>query len=885
MSEGGSSTLKPKPREDRTQMQMMIEISTVVLEEMEKKKNKGSKVAAPDPFEGDRKDTKRFLMEVEIYLRMHSNEYNNDEKKCLFLLLYIDQDELTFSKLKDEFKKHYLPADIQAEAQIKIEEAKMTDWADNYVNDFRGLPNLLSAKILNQPQGRPADLKGWYEAAIHYDEQYKYYEAVQKPKRLRIADDKKKKISINWILNQLSEEERKKYMTNGRCFRCAKQGHMSRDCPTKQGGETKEEKKKLSAREAYVKIRAIVGFLKWQKRLTLSPPPPISILNVVLAKQSRNSMHIPLAYDDEIEKVGTNALLDSGAGGLFMSPEKASKLGLERTKLPHQIKVFNVDGTANKTAWIMQSVTAQYTIGTKKMTDTFLISGLGKEEVILGLPWLWKYNPEVDWITGRTTFPTKRYIKIPRVKGILDFESPEELIHRIDIRAKLSTSQRLEHGTEQTNLDTPTTIPEYLSQYQGQFEDKEAERFPISRSYDHTIELKPEFTPQDCKVYSLTALEQTELDAFLKENLRKGYIWKSISPMASPFFFVEKKEKGKLRPTQDYQRLNHGTVKNTYPLPLVSDLIDKLKDATIFSKLDLRNGYNNVRIKDGDQWKAAFKTNQGLFELTVMFFGLMNSSATFQAFMDDVLQDFMAEGWCLVYMDNILIYLDTKEQHQERTLRLLQRLKEQDLYLKPYKCKFDVQEIDFLGLIIRPGQIAMDPTKLSGISQWLAPTTVTRVRSFTGFTNFYQKFIGNYSAIAKPLYNLTKKGVPFDWTPACEAAFNTLKQRFQQEPVLRLPDPRRPFIIETDASKWASGGVLRQEGPDRELHPCGYISHAFDAMERNYKIYNRELFAIVQALETWRHYLMEGPYLVTVLCDHKNLTYFHMVQKLNRRQA
>uniref|UniRef100_A0A0W0FAK4 Reverse transcriptase domain-containing protein n=1 Tax=Moniliophthora roreri TaxID=221103 RepID=A0A0W0FAK4_MONRR len=568
-----------------------------------------------------------------------------------------------------------------------------------------------------------------------------------------------------------------------------------------------------------------------------------------------------------------------------MSPEKASKLGLERTKLPHRIKVFNVDGMANKTAWIMQLVMATHNIGTKQMTDTFFISGLGREEVILGLPWLRKYNPEVDWITGRTTFPTKWYIKIPRVAGVLDFESPEELIHRIDIRAKLSTSQQLEHNAETTGLAATMSIPEYLSQYHGQFEDKEAEHFPISRPYDHAIELKPEFTPRDCKVYSLTALEQTELDNFLMENLRKGYIQKSKSPMASPFFFVGKKEKGKLRPTQDYRRLNHGTIKNTYPLPLVSDLIDRLRDATIFSKLDLRNGYNNVRIKDGDQWKAAFKTNRGLFEPTVMFFGLMNSPATFQAFMDDVLQDFMAEGWCLVYMDDILIYLETEEQHRECTIRLLQRLKEQDLYLKLHKCKFDMREIDFLGLIIRPGQIAMDPTKLSGISEWPAPKTVTGVRSFMGFTNFYRKFIGNCLAIAKPLYDLTKKGVPFNWTAACDAAFNMLKRRFQQEPVLRLPDPKRPFIIETDASKWASGRVLRQEGPDGELHPCGYISHAFDATERNYEIYDRELFAIIRALEAWRHYLMEGPHPVTVLCDHKNLTYFCTAQKLNRRQA
>ncbi|ESK81067.1 reverse transcriptase-rnase h-integrase, partial [Moniliophthora roreri MCA 2997] len=313
---------------------------------------------------------------------------------------------------------------------------------------------------------------------------------------------------------------------------------------------------------------------------------------------------------------------------------------------------------------------------------------------------------------------------------------------------------------------------------------KAVEQFPISRSYDHAIELKPEFTPRDCKVYSLTALEQAELDSFLDENLWKGYIRKSKSPMASPFFFVGKKKKGKLRPTQDYWRLNHGTIKNAYPLPLISDLIDKLKDATIFLKLDPRNGYNNVQIKDGDQWKAAFKTNRGLFEPTVMFFGLMNSPATFQAFMDNVLQDFMAEGWCLVYMDDILIYLNSEGEHCDRTRRLLQQLKEQDLYLKPHKCRFDVCKIDFLGLIIRLGQVSMDPVKLLGINEWPTPTTVTGVRSFMGFTNFYQKFIGNYSAIAKPLYDLTKKGVPFKWTAACKAAFTTLKKCFQKEPVL-----------------------------------------------------------------------------------------------------
>uniref|UniRef100_A0A0W0G5L3 Reverse transcriptase/retrotransposon-derived protein RNase H-like domain-containing protein n=1 Tax=Moniliophthora roreri TaxID=221103 RepID=A0A0W0G5L3_MONRR len=175
----------------------------------------------------------------------------------------------------------------------------------------------------------------------------------------------------------------------------------------------------------------------------------------------------------------------------------------------------------------------------------------------------------------------------------------------------------------------------------------------------------------------------------------------------------------------------------------------------------------------------------------------------------------------------------------------------------------------------------MDPVKLAGIQDWPAPTTVTGVRSFTGFANFYQKFIGRYAEIAKPLYDLTKKGVAFSWNNDCQDAFETLKQKFSQQPLLQIPDSSKPFIIEADASKWASGAVLRQKGTDGEWHPCGYISHAFDATERNYEIYDRELFAIVRALQTWQHYVMGNGFPVTILSDHKNLTYFWTAQKLN----
>ncbi|ESK81801.1 reverse transcriptase-rnase h-integrase [Moniliophthora roreri MCA 2997] len=234
--------------------------------------------------------------------------------------------------------------------------------------------------------------------------------------------------------------------------------------------------------------------------------------------------------------------------------------------------------------------------------------------------------------------------------------------------------------------------------------------------------------------------------------------------MASPFFFVAKKEAGALRPCQDYRDLNSRTIKNRYPLPLVTDLVDKLKTAKVFTKLDLQNGYNNIRIKDGDQWKAAFKTPRGLFKPTVMFFGLTNSPATFQAFMNDILKDFINEGWCVVYMDVILIFSDEINIHRLRMRHVLERLQENDLYLKPEKCEFEVTKTLFLGMVITPGHISMDETKLAGIKDWEAPKTIKGVRSFLGFVNFYRKFIGKYTELARPLHELTKKDTKFEWT-------------------------------------------------------------------------------------------------------------------------
>jgi hypothetical protein len=244
--------------------------------------------------------------------------------------------------------------------------------------------------------------------------------------------------------------------------------------------------------------------------------------------------------------------------------------------------------------------------------------------------------------------------------------------------------------------------------------------------------------------------------------------------MASPFFFVAKKD-GKLRPVQNYIPLNDVTIKNEAPLPLITDLLDKLQSARYFTKLDVRWGYNNVRIKKGDEWKAAFKTKFGLYEPLVMTFGLCNAPATFQTIMEEIFSDLISDGHVIVYLDDILIFHESSTELTALTHEVLRRFLKWDLYLKPEKCSFGKDTIEYLGFLVTNGHVKMDPEKLSGIMEWPTLKTVKEVQSFLGFCNFYRRFIKDYSAIARPLFDLTKKDTPFVWGTPQTQAYDALR--------------------------------------------------------------------------------------------------------------
>ena len=329
------------------------------------------------------------------------------------------------------------------------------------------------------------------------------------------------------------------------------------------------------------------------------------------------------------------------------------------------------------------------------------------------------------------------------------------------------------------------------------------------------IELIPDTKLANCKVYPIAPNEQAELDEFLRENV----------------FFIKKKD-GTLCLMQDYQALNAITVKNRYPLPLISDLMNQLRGAKYFMKLDVRWGYNNVCMKEGDEWKAAFRMNHGLFEPLVMFFGLTNSPSTFQTMMNDIFQDLIQEGVLCVYLDDILIFTKSIAEHRQVTCIILERLCEHKLFLRHDKCDFETTTIEYLGLVISQGEIRMDPVKVAGVSQWPILTIRREVQSFLGFANFYRRFIEDFSHYAKPLFELTKKDRKWTWGEDEQLAFDEIKHHITSSPILCFADDSKPFRVEADSLNFATGAVLSQQSSDNlKWHPITFYSKLLNAVE------------------------------------------------------
>ncbi|KAF8754368.1 hypothetical protein RHS01_06390 [Rhizoctonia solani] len=368
-----------------------------------------------------------------------------------------------------------------------------------------------------------------------------------------------------------------------------------------------------------------------------------------------------------------------------------------------------------------------------------------------------------------------------------------------------------------------------------------------------------EFKLSPGPIYGMTDAESKALKQHIDEELATGKIRPSTSSAGAPVMFVKKAD-GSLRLVVDYRKLNEVTHKNVYPLPRQDDLMAKLRHAKIFTKLDLRWGYNNVRIKEGDEWKTAFRTKYGLFEYLVMPFGLTNAPAAFQHFMNDLFRD-LIDVTVVIYLDDILIFSEKPEDHPAHVREVLSRLMKNQLFCKLSKCHFHVTTVDYLGIVISPDGFSMDQKKIEAVTSWPTPRTVKQVQAFLGFET------------------------PWSWGNLEEVAFQELKSLVTQSPVLIHSNPDLPYYLETDALGVAMGAILSQRGPDNRLHPIAYMSKSFSGAEANYDTHDKELLAIIKALEEWRIFLEATDKTIQVFTDHRNLEYWMQAQTFNRRHA
>lgn len=524
---------------------------------------------------------------------------------------------------------------------------------------------------------------------------------------------------------------------------------------------------------------------------------------------------------------------------------------------------------------------------------TFFLASIGSNAMILGLDWLKEHDPTINWRTGNVSFDncpeTCRILKsLPADISLGDewycCNTTWYYINEVDWIAdpewdSISKEELPIYDEE----DPKFLLPKEYHDWLDVFSKDSFDELPPHSIWDHEINLREDFVPRHTpKVYHFNKPEDQALADFLKENLKSQRIRPSKSEFQSPVFFVKKKD-GSLRLVQDYRELNKGCIRDRYPLPLISELINQLKGAKYFTALDIRWGYNNIRIREGDEWKAAFKTGRGSYEPLVMFFGLSNSPATFQRMMNHIFFDLIMEGRIVVYLDDILIFSEDIDSHRRTVQEVLERLRKHHLYLNPKKCKFHRETIEYLGLIISHNQIEMDPKKVEAVRSWPEPTSKKKLQSFLGFINFYRRFIKDFAKHARPLHQLTGK-TEWKWTAECTKAFNYLVKAITSAPILRMPVDTAQFRVEADSSDFATGAVLEQE-QDGKWFPIAYLSKTLNETERNYPIHDKELLAIIRALKEWR-YLLEGhPQKILIHSDHKNLEYFRSAQNLSRRQA
>ncbi|XP_071704931.1 uncharacterized protein [Rutidosis leptorrhynchoides] len=578
-----------------------------------------------------------------------------------------------------------------------------------------------------------------------------------------------------------------------------------------------------------------------------------------------------------------NLIIDGGSCENVVSTEMVTKLGLKSEEHPEPYKLTWLKKGSHVT--VNKRCLVKFSIG-KRYTDEIWCEVIPMDacHILLGRPWQFDRKTKHDGYRNTYSF-TKDGVHITLAP--LDVRSVKEddssfFLNKSEVLTAVRNCTHsplifalLVEEENEKSTHIPTEVKPLLEEFADVLPFEIPPGLPLMREIQHHIDFIPGATIPNKPAYQMNTTEYAELERQVTELLNKGLIRESMSPCAVPALLVPKPG-GKFRMCIDSRAVNKITVKYRFPIPRFDDLLDQLSGATVFSKIDLRSGYHQIRMRSGDEWKTAFKTRDGLYEWMVMPFGLSNAPSTFMRLMNQVFLNFIGK-FVVVYFDDILVYSLSTDQHLAHLHQVFTVLREQQLYANGAKCHFLTSEVTFLGYIIVNHGIRMDPAKIEAILNWPLPTNLHEVRSFHGLASFYRRFIRNFSSVVAPVTECMKGG-SFSWTPSATQAFNDLKAKVTQAPVLALPNFTDVFQVECDASGVGIGGVLSQN-----KRPVAFFSEKLNDVRRRYSTYDREFYAIVRCLETWRHYLLPAEFVL--FSDHESLKYIHGQHKLSPRHA
>jgi hypothetical protein len=570
--------------------------------------------------------------------------------------------------------------------------------------------------------------------------------------------------------------------------------------------------------------------------------------------------------------IRAHVLIDPGATHSFVSSRFVREHGLSTEQLNPGMSVSIPSGSSLLADKLCRG--CEVLVGKKRMEGDLVVLSMKDFDVILGMDWLSRYHASVDCHKKRVIFQIPGEEEFSFENGQVRPRVP--LISAVKARKLLWTGCEgflaavVEQGRKGPVVDDIPVVKDFPDVFP-----EELPGLPPDREVEFVIELTPGTAPISKAPYRMAPAELRELKEQLQDLLDKGFIRPSASPWGAPVLFVKKKD-GSMRLCIDYRELNKVTIKNKYPLPRIDDLFDQLKGAQVFSKIDLRSGYHQLKIKAEDVAKTAFRTRYGHYEFLVMPFGLTNAPAAFMDLMNRIFQPYL-DQFIVVFIDDVLVYSKDKAMHEQHLRTTLQLLREKKLYAKLSKCEFWLDQVVFLGHVISGAGIEVDPQKVQAVVNWDRPHNVSEVRSFLGMAGYYRRFVEGFSKIAIPLTQLTHKQTKFKWSDACESSFQELKDRLVSAPILALPTEGQGYVVFCDASIKGLGCVLMQEGK-----VIAYASRQLKPYEQNYPTHDLELAAVVFALKIWRHYLYGER--CEIFTDHKSLKYIFTQKELNMRQ-